>query len=131
MLSKCDMEVDMDRLFPAHKNLDVWKRALVLAEETYVATRAFPSEERYGLSAQMRRAAVSVLSNISEGAARRTRAEYIHFLHIARGSLAELDAQLALAERLSFSAGLTALSTEILRVGQLLNAQISALRRLR
>ncbi len=121
----------MDKLYPAHKNLDVWKRALVLAEQTYVVTRAFPAEERYGLSAQMRRAAVSVLSNISEGAARRTRTEYIQFLHIARGSLAELDAQLALAERLSFAAALSTVSTEIFRVGQLLNAQISALRKLR
>jgi four helix bundle protein len=113
-----------------HKDLDVWKRSLTLAETTYVATREFPAEERYGLCVQMRRAAVSVLSNISEGAARRTRADYVHFLHIARGSLAELDAQLALAARLKFGgARLADLGTEIERVGQLLNAQIASLRR--
>jgi four helix bundle protein len=122
------MEVHMDRLVPAHKNLDVWKRALILAEMTYVTTRQLPVEERYGLSAQMRRAAVSVLSNISEGAARRTLAEYIHFLHIARGSLSELDAQLTLAIRLQFVGSQNVLDMEVVRVGQLLNAQISALR---
>jgi four helix bundle protein len=56
-----------------HKDLEVWQRALDLAERTYQATRAFPGDERFGLSMQMRRAAVSVVSNIAEGAARRTR----------------------------------------------------------
>jgi four helix bundle protein len=117
-------------LIGRHKELDVWKRSLILAETTYVATREFPREERYGLCAQMRRSAVSILSNISEGAARRTRAEYIHFLHIARGSLAELDAQLALAIRLGLAGDqLQQLQGEITRVAQLLNAQIRGLRR--
>lgn len=119
----------MKRSWPAHKNLDVWKRALMLAEHTYVATKQFPAEERYGLCAQMRRAAVSVLSNISEGAARQTRAEYVHFLHIARGSLAELDAQLTLATRLRLRESEGDLEIELGRVARLLSAQIAALRR--
>ena len=117
-------------LVARHKELDVWKRSLVLAETTYTATRDFPPEEKYALSLQMRRAAVSVLSNVSEGAARRTRADYLRFLHIARGSLAELDAQAALAGRLKFSdVRLRQLQREIARVGQLLNAQIASLKR--
>lgn len=104
--------------FRTHKDLLVWQRALCLAESIYVATRSFPVEERYGLSLQMRRAAVSIISNIAEGAGRRTRAEYLNFLHIARGSWAELDSQLILAVRLSFGAGqLEAIQREIERVG--------------
>jgi four helix bundle protein len=119
----------MDAYRPAHKQLDVWNCALELAEATYVATRGLPPEERYGLCAQMRRAAVSVLSNISEGAARRTRVEYIQFLHIARGSLAELDAQLTLAARLGFLETTENLELNVGRVSRLLNAQITALQR--
>ena len=119
----------MNTFVAAHKKLDVWKRALTLAEMTYRLTASFPAEERFGLSSQMRRAAVSVLSNISEGSARRTTAEYIQFLHIARGSLAELDAQFILAERLGFSSANHAFADEILHVGRLLNAQLLSLRR--
>jgi four helix bundle protein len=124
------MEAAMDAEIPRTiRDMDVWKRALCLAELTYRATRSFPAQERYGLCAQMRRAALSVLSNISEGAARRTRADYVHFLHIARGSLAELDAQLALSIRLQFEiSDCAALQAEVVRVGQLINAVIRSLR---
>lgn len=119
----------MNIVYSSHKKLDVWQRALVLAEHIYQMTAHFPIQERYGLSAQMRRASVSVLSNISEGAARRTRADYIHFLHIARGSIAELDAQLTLAKRLCFAPSNSGAANELTRVAQLLNAQISSLQR--
>ena len=112
-----------------HKDLDVWQRALVLAEETYRVTARFPIEERYGLSAQMRRAAVSVLSNIAEGAARKTRPDFLNFLHIARGSLAELDAQVLLVTRLGLAQDTSFLAHEIQRVGQLLGGLIRRLRR--
>ncbi|HTE41124.1 MAG TPA: four helix bundle protein [Steroidobacteraceae bacterium] len=111
-----------------HKDLAAWQRALELAEETYRVTREFPSEERYGLVSQMRRAAVSILSNIAEGAARRSRAEFMQFLYIARGSLAELEAQTILASRLEMSPKLIKLEKEILRVGQLLSGLIAKLR---
>lgn len=114
----------MESYLPSHKKLDVWQRALTLAEVTYGITQTFPAEERYGLAAQMRRAAVSILSNISEGAARRTRPEYVHFLHVARGSLAELDAQLELATRLGFVNSDCALSADLVRVAQMLAALI-------
>ncbi|MFB3882338.1 MAG: four helix bundle protein [Armatimonadota bacterium] len=83
----------------AHRNLRVWQAGLELAEVVYALTAAFPSDERYGLAGQMRRAAVSVPSNIAEGAARASNAEFLRFLHAARGSLAELDTQMEIAHR--------------------------------
>jgi four helix bundle protein len=80
-----------------HKRLEAWKRSMELAMATYRVTRNFPAEERFGLTAQMRGAAVSVPSNIAEGAARRTAPDFVNFLHTARASLSELDTQLELA----------------------------------
>lgn len=84
------------------RNLDVWQRAADLAAETYRLTSHFPQQERYGLTNQMRRAAVSVSSNIAEGAGR-SRAEFRRFLGIARGSLHELHSQVLVAQRLGFA----------------------------
>jgi four helix bundle protein len=84
----------MDR---AHKKLDVWKESVDLAVEIYRVTEAFPKSELYSLTSQMRRAAVSVPSNIAEGAARSTGKEFMQFLMIARGSLSELAAILIMA----------------------------------
>jgi len=75
---------------------------MALVESIYRITGRFPAEERFGLTLQMRRCAVSVPSNIAEGAARRSRQEYLRFLSIARGSLAELDTQIQIAQRLAF-----------------------------
>jgi len=85
----------------AHKNLDVWKEGMELATAIYKATTGFPVSETYGLTGQMRRAAVSVPSNIAEGAARSPK-EFAQFLTIAGGSLSELDTQLEIALRLSY-----------------------------
>lgn len=73
--------------------LEVWKESRKLANDTYTTTRNFPREEIYGLTSQLRRCAVSVVSNIAEGCGRRTNNDTIHFLHIARGSLYELETQ--------------------------------------
>jgi len=73
-----------------------------LVESIYRITRRFPEEERFGLTSQLRRAAVSVPSNIAEGAARRSTLEYLRFLSMARGSLSELDTQLQIAQRLNY-----------------------------
>lgn len=73
-----------------YKDLLVWQKGIALAKEIYMLTRRFPSDEKFGLIAQMRRAAVSVPSNIAEGQARNTRGEFLQFLGHAEGSLAEL-----------------------------------------
>lgn len=80
-----------------HKDLDVWKKAIMLTNAVYDATGVFPKEELYGLSSQMRRAAVSIASNIAEGFARGSRKELLQFLSISRGSLAELETQCPIA----------------------------------
>jgi len=85
-----------------HKDLDVWKKAMGLARLVYDETRKFPASEAYGLTSQMRRAAVSVPSNIAEGAARGGSKEFIRFLRIALGSLAELETQIILSADLGF-----------------------------
>ena len=88
-----------------HKDLDVWKKAMDLAAQVYSLTARFPKEELYGLTSQIRRSAVSIPSNIAEGAARHSRKEFVQFLHIASGSVAELETQLLLAIRMGFIPG--------------------------
>ena len=84
----------------SYRELIVWQKAMMLAESVYAVAKALPDVERFGLAGQMRRAAVSVPSNIAEGHERRSRAEYRRFIAIACGSLAELETQLELAQRL-------------------------------
>lgn len=86
-----------------HHQLRVWQDSMALARRVYELTAVFPTDERFGLVAQMRRCAVSVPSNIAEGAARSSRKELVHFLHVARGLLSELDTQLRLAHDLGFA----------------------------
>jgi four helix bundle protein len=81
-----------------HKELDVWNESMALARELYKLCTGFPKEEIYGLTAQIKRAAISVPSNIAEGAARNGDKEFIQFLYISLGSLAELETQLLLAK---------------------------------
>jgi four helix bundle protein len=85
-----------------HKKLDAWKLSIDLVTQVYKITEGFPREERYGLIAQIRRAAVSIPSNIAEGAARQTKKEFSNYLHMAQGSLSELDTQLELAKGLGY-----------------------------
>jgi four helix bundle protein len=85
-----------------HSRLRAFALADELAVQVYRATQGFPREEQFGLTAQMRRAAVSVASNIVEGCARRTQADYLHFLEMAYASLKELEYQINLSHRLSF-----------------------------
>ncbi|MFQ6610860.1 MAG: four helix bundle protein [Fidelibacterota bacterium] len=88
---------------PTHKDLDIWKMSISLVKDIYFLTSTFPKEEKYGLITQMKRAAVSIPSNISEGAARNSRREYIQFLYISLGSLSELETQLIIADELDYS----------------------------
>jgi len=86
----------------SYRDLLVWQKGMALAKHVYTMTRGFPDDERFGMTAQMRRAAVSVPSNIAEGQARHGRKEFVQFLSHAEGSLAELDTQLTLAEELGY-----------------------------
>src|SRR3954464_2221776 len=85
-----------------HKKLDAWKLSMDLVIDVYHETDKFPDREKYGLVNQIRRATISVPSNIAEGAARQTPKEFANYLHIAQGSLSELDTQLELARRLGY-----------------------------
>jgi four helix bundle protein len=86
----------------AHKSLDVWKEAVELCVSIYRLTASFPKTEDFGLTSQMRRASVSIPSNIAEGAGRGATKEFIQFLKIAHGSLTELDTQLEIALKLGY-----------------------------
>jgi len=112
----------------SHKDLMVWAAAVALVEDVYRRTASFPRREIFGLTSQIRRSAVSVASNIAEGSARKTRAEFVHFLHIARGSVAELETQVEIAYRLSFLVRSARLDDEIDKVGRMLTALIRRLR---
>ena len=85
-----------------YKELEAWQIAMDLAQEVYRLTRDFPKEEIYGLTNQIRRAAVAIPSNLAEGAARAGNKEFLHFLHVARGSASELETQLFLAIKLGY-----------------------------
>src|SRR6059058_4745617 len=108
----------------SYKDLVVWQKGIALAKLLYGLTRSFPSEEKFGIVAQMRRAAVSVPSNIAEGQARRTTGEFIQFLSHAEGSVAELDTQLILSIELKFCSSVTAEPTFALinEIRRMLNA---------
>ncbi len=77
-----------------HKKLNVWHKSIDLVQKIYEMTETFPKIENYGITNQIRRAAVSIPSNIAEGAARQTKKEFIQFVHVAQGSLSELDTHL-------------------------------------
>ena len=85
-----------------HKDLDVWKKAIEFVTEIYSVTASFPKSELYGLTSQIRRAAVSIPSNIAEGATRNHKAEFKQFLYISLSSAAEVDTQLIIAGNLGF-----------------------------
>ena len=116
----------MDRI-ASHKDLIVWQKSVALACKVYAATRLLPRDESFGLTSQLRRAAVSIPSNIAEGSARHSRAEYIQYLHLSRGSLAELETQYLIASRLAVLNDAAATLEEIAEVGRLLNGLIRSL----
>ncbi|NTU82795.1 MAG: four helix bundle protein [Chloroflexales bacterium] len=119
----------MQMAIQTYRDLEVWQRAMDLAEEVYQQTQNFPREELYGLTSQIRRAAVSVPANIAEGYGRIHRKEYIHHLSIARGSLWEVETLVQLAVRLKHlerEAGLK-LWERLQEVGRLLNGLLRSL----
>ena len=89
-------------LMKTHKDLDVWKRSLEFVMDIYKISRNFPKEEMYGITSQIRRSAVSIPSNISEGAARSSDKEFAHFISISLGSIAETETQLIITRNLGY-----------------------------
>lgn len=113
-----------------YRDHEVWRRSLDLAETIHHAAGRWPAHERYGLGGQARRASVSVAANIAEGAARRTRGEFLQFLGIARGSLAETETLVILSGRFGYSppAEVEAILGEAQVVGRMLSALSRSIR---
>ncbi|MDO8624329.1 MAG: four helix bundle protein [bacterium] len=110
-----------------YKDLIAWQKSIELAIQIYVLTKEFPSDERYGLTSQMRRAAVSISSNIAEGKLRGSQKEYCHFLRIAFGSGGELETQIEIARRLPYTSDLSYQKVDTLlnEVMRMLNVMIA------
>jgi four helix bundle protein len=98
-----DLQIDKAEV-RSYRDLIAWQKALSLAEQAYKLTSNFPNEEKFGLTSQMRRAAVSIASNLAEGHARNSRGEFMQFVGHAQGSLAELETQSLLSARLGYLA---------------------------
>ena len=119
----------MSEKLKSYKELKVWQRSYQLCLEIYKITKGFPDEEKYGLTSQLRRAAVSVPSNISEGYGRKTTPEYIQFLYIAYGSVCEIETQILLSGDLGYISNgrLEMLKEGIREVERMLKASIRSL----
>lgn len=119
----------MGETINSYKDLRVWQAAVEASLLVYELTKAFPHEERFGLTSQMRRSAVSVPSNIAEGYGRGSRPEYLRFLRVARGSLFELETQTMLATRLGFlpEANANRLGNDLKDTGRILSGLIRSI----
>ena len=109
-----------------HEDLIVYQRSLDLVVVIYQLTKNFPSSEMFGLSSQMKRAAISVPSNIAEGAGRQTQKEFIHFLYVANGSITELETQLLIAEKLNFVTDITTIRINVIQIKKMLASLIKS-----
>jgi four helix bundle protein len=116
------------KMTSSFRDLEVWQESMTLVEEIYTLSKRFPSEERFGLTSQLRRAAVSIPSNIGEGARRKRRKAFAHHLDIALGSQGEVDVQLELAARLAFctNGDRSVIQQRIDRIGRMLNGLIAS-----
>jgi four helix bundle protein len=119
-----------DHMPASYRDLRVWQHSMKLALNVYAATQSFPRQELYGLVSQMRRAAVSIPSNIAEGKGRLTDRDRAHFFSQARGSLLELETQILIAAKLSYMTAATAGSLVDLSkdVGRMLNSLVESIR---
>ena len=108
-----------------HRDLLVWKESIALVKDIYAVTKLLPDDEKFGLMSQMRRAAVSVPSNIAEGAARGSQRELAQFLVIARGSLSELETQLIIAKELNYLSETAKVEAKIQSIFRLLGGLLN------
>jgi four helix bundle protein len=121
--------MEQRKVIHSYKDLIVWQKTIELAEAVYLLTSTFPSEEKFGLSSQMKRCSVSIPSNIAERRFRGTRKDFLQLLRIAYGSGAELETQIELTKRLKFSSAEGVISVEVLldEVMRMLNVIIRKL----
>jgi len=112
-----------------YRDLIVWQKSIEVTEKVYIITRKLPKEEMYSLTNQMRRAAVSIPSNIAEGQARNSTKEFIHFLSIARGSKAELETQLLLCLKIGYlnDTDISEIMELLTEIGKMLNTLVRKL----
>ena len=113
-----------------HQKLDAWSKSVDFVVEVYKATESFPREETYGLTSQIRRAAISVPTNIAEGAGRYSQKEFAHFVSNAQGSASELETELIIAHRLGYlsEALFSQLMTDLERIGRLITGLTKRIR---
>lgn len=114
----------------SYKDLIVWQKGMTLAEQVYLITAGYPKSELYSLTDQMRRAAVSIVSNIAEGKGRESKQEFLHFLAISQGSLTELETQILLSIRLRYLSEIDAETPLSLcdEIGRMLNTMRTKLK---
>ena len=112
-----------------HKELDAWKKAIEIVSELYKVTDSFPEVEKFGLISQIRRAVVSIPTNIAEGAARKSNKEFIQFLYISLGSLSELETLLIISEKLGFLDSYGKLEKDLINVKKLILGLIKYLKK--
>jgi four helix bundle protein len=112
-----------------YKDLEVWQRAIEMVAEIYRISASFPESEKFGLTNQIRRAAVSIPSNIAEGSARHHAKDFTHFLRIADGSAAEVETQLIICRRLDYIEDIENVVNELIVIRRMLAALIKSLRK--
>ena len=111
-----------------HKDLDCWKKSIAFVTEIYRVSKNFPKSEMYGLTSQLRRSTISIPSNIAEGAARKSNKEFIQFLYIALGSVAESETQLVIASKLNYLEDFDNLNNQINEIRRLIQGLIRYLK---
>ena len=112
-----------------HRDLRVWQESISLVKDIYSVTGRFPEEEKFGLVTQMRRSAVSVPSNIAEGAGRGSQREFAQFLVIARGSLSELETQIIIAKELNYLNDIAVIENRLHSIFQLLGLLLNKMKK--
>ncbi|MCC6412642.1 MAG: four helix bundle protein [Saprospiraceae bacterium] len=113
----------------SYRDLHVWMKSMQLVEKVYLETKNFPADEKYTLTSQIRRSAISIPSNIAEGQGRNTDGEFLQFLGIASGSLSELETQIELSVRLGYMPNDTALNLMCDEVGKMLTGLIKSIKK--
>lgn len=112
----------------SYKDLIVWQKSILLIKHIYILLRSFPEEEKFGLTSQIRRSAISIPSNIAEGFGRGTTKSFLQFLYISRGSLFELETQLHIAKELDIYTENQSVNHLISEIGKMLNSLITKLK---